>query len=170
MDNQMLPSPTGAGDAMFTPIHHPEIDQQILEHAFQQQTSHTNNQPQGMPHLTPYGSLATGTGQSTIKAHTYAPSYAPSTPQQLMSQTPVSLNSILKKRFLKVFIAAKSHVANGTDARHNGQLQDPFIGEFAVGTVLRPPNPPKCDATTNACRFGNCAATPKYRVDCQLEL
>lgn len=88
----MLPSPTGAGDAMFTPIHHPEIDQQILEHAFQQQTSHSNNQPQGMPHLTPYGSLATGTGmqQTPIKAHTYAPSYAPSTPQQMMSQTPVS--------------------------------------------------------------------------------
>uniref|UniRef100_A0A336LUB6 TATA-box-binding protein n=1 Tax=Culicoides sonorensis TaxID=179676 RepID=A0A336LUB6_CULSO len=94
MDNQMLPSP-GGGDQMFTPIHHPELDQQILEHAFQQQTSHTNNQQQGMPHLTPYGSLATGTGmqQTPIKTHTYAPSYAPSTPQQLLSQTPQSLMS-----------------------------------------------------------------------------
>ncbi|XP_063698636.1 uncharacterized protein LOC134829486 [Culicoides brevitarsis] len=93
MDNQMLPSPTG--DAMFTPIHHPEIDQQILEHAFPTQMSQTNNQPQGMPHLTPYGSLATGTGmqQTPLKPHTYAPSYAPSTPQQMMSQAPQSLMS-----------------------------------------------------------------------------
>lgn len=86
----MLPSP-GGPEQMFTPIHHPEIDQQILEHAFQSQQQ--THQPQGMPHLTPYGSLATGTGmqQTPMKTHTYAPSYAPSTPQQLMQpQTPVS--------------------------------------------------------------------------------
>lgn len=73
----------------FTPVHHPDMDQQIFDHAIQQQ----QNQAAGMQ-LTPYGGLSTGTGmqQTPIKTHTYAPSF--STPQQLMQpQTPQSLMS-----------------------------------------------------------------------------
>lgn len=88
MDNQMLPSPGLPGGEGFTPIHHPEIDQQIFDHAIAQQHHNSNVQ------LTPYGSLATGTGmqQTPIKTHTYAPSF--STPQSMMQpQTPQSLMS-----------------------------------------------------------------------------
>lgn len=64
-------------------------DPQFFDHSMHQTPA---QQLQGMPHLTPFGSLATGTGVSPVKAHTYAPSFG--TPQQLIQpQTPQSLMS-----------------------------------------------------------------------------
>lgn len=80
------------------------MDQQIFDHAIQQQVSHqTPSQQPGMPHLTPFGSLATGTGMAPVKSHTYAPSFG--TPQQLIQpQTPVSPDSEPNISNIEVFL------------------------------------------------------------------
>jgi transcription initiation factor TFIID TATA-box-binding protein len=75
-----LPSPGFSIPSIGTPLHQPEEDQQILPHAYQQQQTN-------MASMTPL-SMTPMSGQgfaSMTQKHTYAPSFAPQTPQSLMS-------------------------------------------------------------------------------------
>lgn len=88
--DQMLPSPYNI-PGIGTPLHQPEEDQQILPNALQQQQQVVMPSLSSMgssPHVG-FGSSIMGTPQRSM--HTYAPTAAYATPQQMMQpQTPVS--------------------------------------------------------------------------------
>lgn len=91
----MLPSPYNI-PGIGTPLHQPEEDQQILPNALQQQQQQNQLQQQQHAHSALGSSPLVGFGASLMgtpqRLHTYAPTAAYSTPQQMMQpQTPVIL-------------------------------------------------------------------------------
>ncbi|KAL1374245.1 hypothetical protein pipiens_018197 [Culex pipiens pipiens] len=133
--DQLAMSPGFSIPSIGTPLHQPEEDQQIMPHAYNQQT------PSGMTPmgggLSAYGMPSIGMG--TPNKHTYAPSFA--APQSLIQpQTPQSLMSpMVPMQETKASATPSYQQQNSTGG---GSVRDPDnIGSVNIHSTMGPATP-----------------------------